>query len=143
MTKNNTLKIMADIHKAGAIIIKDKKVLMSRTRGKEIFVNPGGKLQERETAVQALIRELKEELSIAVEEKDLELFGTFFAPAAYDPEKQLEMDVFFVRAWTGEIVPNNEVEEIKWVDSSTRDTPLGSIFEHEVIPKLKAKNLID
>jgi hypothetical protein len=34
------------IHKAGALIIKDKKLMIVRPIGKAFFVNPGGKYEE-------------------------------------------------------------------------------------------------
>jgi hypothetical protein len=49
-----------------------------------------------------------------------------------------------VRQWEGEPTPDHEVEEIRWVTSSLEPgRKTGSIFEHEVIPRLKAQNLID
>ena len=69
---------------------------------------------------------------------------TFYAKAAGAEDKTIRMDVFIVRNWLGEPVPNGEVEEILWITSQIPKTiKVGSIFEHEVIPRLKAKNLID
>ena len=49
-----------------------------------------------------------------------------------------------VRQWDGEITPDNEVEEIRWLTSDVpKDIKIGSIMQHETIPKLKAENLID
>jgi 8-oxo-dGTP pyrophosphatase MutT (NUDIX family) len=65
-----------DIHKASGIIIVDRKVLVERSVGKEYFVHPGGKLEPGETSKQAVVRELKEELQIGVQEDDLEELTT-------------------------------------------------------------------
>lgn len=135
---------MTDINKAAGILIVDRKILVGRTKGKSVFVGVGGKIQEGETAKLALVRELNEELQITVQENDLEEFGTFTAQAAYDPDKIVSMTVFLVKSWQGEINPSQEVEEILWINSHLpKDKEIGSIFEHEVIPKLKAQNLID
>lgn len=135
---------METIKKACGILIKDRKLLVTRTKGKHTFVGPGGKFESAETAQQALIRELREELKIELTEADFSQFGVFKAIAAYDSSKQVEMTVFLVKSWTGEIVPDNEIEEIKWITSSDlASAPVGSIFEHEVIPQLKAQGLID
>lgn len=135
---------MVDIRKAGAVIIRDRKVLMTRTRGKEIFVNPGGKLEEGETSSQALIRELGEELGITVAEGDFEPFGTFHAQAAYDPGKSVTMDVFLVHRWKGEIVPQREIEELAWIDSKLPSgVSIGSIMQYEVLPRLRERGMID
>jgi hypothetical protein len=53
------------------------------------------------------------------------------------------MQVFNVAQWQGEPMADNEVEEIRWVTSEPQvGIKIGSIFEHEVIPRLKAANLI-
>lgn len=133
-----------DIYKASGIIIKDRKVLVERSVGKEYFIHPGGKIEPGETAKQAVIRELKEEFSITVHEEDLEEFDHNSAPAANSPEVNVHMDVFLVKKWQGEIIPDNEVEEIRWLTSDVpKDIKIGSIMEHETLPKLKAENLID
>ncbi len=135
---------MNDIHKAAGIIIKDRKLLVERSSGKDFFIAPGGKLEQGETAAQALVRELKEEFSIDVIESDLEQFGTFSAAAANSPDRQVHMEVFIVKKWSGEITPDNEVEEIRWLTSDVpADIHVGSIFEHEVLPRLRDQNLVD
>ncbi len=134
----------ADIHKAGGIIIKDRKVLVEHSRGKEFFIDPGGKLEAGETPRQALVRELKEEFQIDVDEADLEPFGSHTAEAANQPGKTVHIDNFLVKKWRGEIRPDNEVEETRWITSEIPpDMKLGSIFKTEIIPKLKAKGMID
>lgn len=133
-----------DIHKAGGVLIKDRKFLVERSKGKEFFIAPGGSIEPGETSKQALVRELMEEFQIKVTENNLEVFGTFFAQAAGQEAKYLQMDVFLVDSWEGEIIPDNEVEEVLWIDSNLpKNIKLGSIFEHEVLPKLKEKGFIN
>lgn len=119
-------------------------MLVERSTGKEYFIHPGGKIEPGETPKQAVVRELKEEFSIDVDESDLELFDTNTAPAANSPEVLVHMEVFLVKRWRGEINPDNEVEELRWLTSHVpADIKVGSIMEHETIPKLKALDLID
>jgi mutator protein MutT len=133
-----------DIYKASGIIIKDRKVLVERSAGKEYFIHPGGKLEPGETPKQAAVRELKEELQIDVREEDLEPFDKNIAPAANSPEVDVHMDVFLVKKWQGEIKLGYNVEEFRWLTSNLpTDIKIGSIMEHETIPKLKAVGLID
>ncbi len=135
---------MADINKAMAVIIEDRKVLVSRSAGKDFFIGPGGKLEAGETPEQALVRELHEELQITVREGDLEKLDTFEAPAAGDESRIVAAHVFIVHTWEGDISPANEIAEIRWIGSTApSDMVLGSIFEHEVLPILKKRNLID
>mgnify|MGYP001585875413 CR=1 FL=1 len=133
-----------DIHKAAGVLLKDRKFLITRTKGKSFFISPGGKVETGESVKDALRRELSEELSIEVNIADLEKFGTFFAPAAGQDEKYLQMDVFLVRKWNGDIHPASEVEEARWINSTVpKSIELGAVFRHDVLPLLKEKNLID
>ena len=133
-----------DIHKAAGVLLRDRKFLITRTKGKNFFIAPGGKVETGETVHQALIRELSEELQINVSDADLQEFGTFYAPAAGSEDKLLQMDVCLVDKWEGEVTPSSEVEELLWIDSTVPDgITLGSIFQHDVLPKLKERNLID
>lgn len=132
-----------DIHKAGGILIRDRKFLVTKSKDRP-FMAPGGKLTDGETPEESLRRELGEELGITVGLGDLEKFGTFYAPAAGQEEKYLKMDVFFVRHWNGTIRASNEIEEIMWINSLLSDgIKLGSIFQHEVLPRLKKEDMID
>lgn len=132
------------IYKAAGIIIRDRKLLVERSYGKTIFIAPGGSIEEGETEKQALTRELMEEFRITVAEEDLEEFGRYEAPAAGQEHRIVHMVVFLVKGFQGEPTPDNEVEEIAWVNSSNEQKlPLGSIFEHSVMPQLVQRGLID
>ncbi len=129
------------IHKAAGILIKDKRILVTRSSGSDIFIAPGGKLELGERAHIALIRELHEELGITVAEKDLKHFGVFRANAAGETDTVVVMDVFTVTAWSGVMQPGAEIIEFAWADSTTTHA-MGSIFAHEVIPRLHAQGYI-
>ncbi len=76
-----------------------------------------------------------EELGISFE--SAEPFGEFYAPAIGLEEKILRMDVFIIHEWNPEPKAGSEIEEIAWVDTQTASTmEIGSIFAHEVIPRL-------
>ena len=133
-----------DIHKAAGVLIKDRKFLVARSRGKEIFVSPGGKLEPGEAPAAALLRELHEELSLVAAPEDLAPFGTFYADAAGMERTRIQIDVFIVLRWAGEIAASGEIEELLWIDSRIPNgIKVGSVFEHEVLPRLKAADLID
>ncbi|MGR5528100.1 NUDIX hydrolase [Vibrio alfacsensis] len=132
------------MHKSAGIIIKDGALLVLRSKGKDTFYAPGGKLDSGETPEQALCRELREEVGIAVRESDLTAFGRFEAPAHDKVGVTLIMDVFFVDSYAGHVVASNEIEECKWVDSSNVDNiSISTIFRNDVFPQLVVQGLVN
>jgi 8-oxo-dGTP diphosphatase len=132
-----------DIRKAGGVFIKDRRFLVTRSYGKDMFVAPGGKLEPGETATAALIREIMEEIQIEITEMDMMPLGTFQAQAAGTTDKTIEMKVFLIKNMKGEPTPSSEIEEIMWINTHTTGIQLGSIFEHNVMPLLRKMDLID
>ena len=139
-----TQSYSSDIYKASGIIIKNKKLLVEKDIDKEFYISPGGKLEQGETSKQALVRELMEEFKIEVKESDLEEFGHFDAPASGQENRTVHMDVFIINRYIGKIVKGHKVEKLRWLNSKIpRNMKVGSIFEHDVIPKLLKQRLIN
>jgi 8-oxo-dGTP diphosphatase len=103
---------------AAALVDRDNRVLIAeRPPGKSLagmWEFPGGKLAGGETPEEALVRELKEELSIEVCLTCLAPFT--FASHTYDAF-HLMMPLYLCRNWDGEIVPR-EGQRVKWVKAS-------------------------
>ena len=72
---------------------------------------PGGKIEADETPERALVRELREELGVAVEPENLRPLT--FVSHAY-PEFHLLMPVYVCRSWQG-AMDAHEDQEIAWV----------------------------
>jgi 8-oxo-dGTP diphosphatase len=133
-----------DIRKSAGVIISDKKLVVTRSHGKDFFMAPGGKLETNETPEQALVRELHEELGINTVKTNFELLGTYYAMAGGQNDKQLEMYVYYVHSWSGNISAQAEIAEIRWVDSvSVKNIELTTIFRDDVLPLLYSNNLIN
>jgi 8-oxo-dGTP diphosphatase len=135
-----------EVHVAAGILIKDKKLLVTRDRDQEHFTSPGGRIENGERPVQTLIRELKEEAGIDLNESDCHFLGTYTAPAVGVGSfgKTVRMQAFFVDKWQGEPRPTGEIEEIKWVHSNLlAGLKIGHIFGEQIIPMLKEKELIE
>lgn len=100
---------------AAALIDVDGRVLLAqRPVGKSmagLWEFPGGKVADGETPEEALIRELREELSIVVKPSCLAPFT--FASHAYD-DFHLLMPLYACRKWEGDVEPR-EGQRIAWV----------------------------
>ena len=100
---------------AVALIDADDRVLIARRpKGKQfadLWEFPGGKIDADERPEQALIRELAEELGIAVKPECLAPLT--FASHAYE-EFHLLMPLYVCRRWEG-FVTAREGQALKWV----------------------------
>jgi 8-oxo-dGTP diphosphatase len=100
---------------ACALIDADGRVLIAqRPAGKSmagLWEFPGGKVEDGERPEQSLIRELQEELDIAVREECLAPLT--FASHSY-PDFHLLMPLYVCRRWEG-IVKAREQQRLKWV----------------------------
>jgi 8-oxo-dGTP diphosphatase len=133
-----------DIYKAAGIVIQDRKVISTRSKESNIFITPGGKLEEGETEIQALIRELREELSIDVDRHDVEKIADYYAPAAGKTGKTIRMATYLVSQYTGTISANGEIEEVRSFNSSLpNDIEIAPLLSEKIIPLLHQQGLID
>jgi len=100
---------------AAALVDCDNRVLLAeRPAGKSLaglWEFPGGKIEPGERPEDALIRELNEELGIAVTAACLAPLT--FASHAY-PDFHLLMPLFICRRWDGHVRPG-EGQVVQWV----------------------------
>lgn len=66
---------------AGLIVIKNRKLLLAFSNNKQAFYLPGGKVDANETPVEALTREIKEELNVDLQPHRLQYYTHITAPA--------------------------------------------------------------
>ncbi|HEY2528657.1 MAG TPA: (deoxy)nucleoside triphosphate pyrophosphohydrolase [Xanthobacteraceae bacterium] len=111
----NAMGVKLVLVAACALIDADGRVLIAeRPQGKSmagLWEFPGGKVEGGELPEQSLIRELKEELDIAVREECLAPLT--FASHRY-PDFHLLMPLYVCRRWEG-IVKAREQQRLKWV----------------------------
>lgn len=104
---------------AVALVDDDNRVMIAqRPEGKSmagLWEFPGGKVEPGETPEAALIRELKEELSIDVTAACLAPFT--FASHTYE-KFHLLMPLYVCRRWSGTPIPQ-EGQTLKWVRANT------------------------
>ena len=110
---------------ACALIDADRRVLIAQRPAGKTFAGlwefPGGKLEPQERPEAALIRELAEELGIAVAEACLAPLAFASHPYA---DFHLLMPLYVCRHWQGLVQPR-EAQALKWVcPRKLRDYPM-------------------
>lgn len=104
-----TIKVVA------AVILQEGKVLcVQRPKHEKEYISvkwefPGGKVEVGESREEALVREIREELSV-----DIEVLEFFMTVEHTYPDFHLTMHVFKCALQSGEIVLNEHVD-MKWL----------------------------
>jgi len=128
------------IDKLALICLKDKKILCARSKNRDVFYVPGGKREAGESDIEALTREIKEELDVDIVESTLKYMETFEAQAHGKPAGTLVRITCYTGEYMGEAKPSSEVEEIAWLTYSEKRkvAPAG----HLILDWLKERDLI-
>ncbi|WP_460121268.1 NUDIX hydrolase [Pseudomonas sp. S2_C03] len=103
---------------AALLIGPDGRTLLVRKRGTLAFMQPGGKIEAHEQPVQALARELEEELGLIVDPAQAAFLGQFSAPAANEPGFVVQAELFQLSI-DADVTPAAEIEEVCWIDPAT------------------------
>jgi 8-oxo-dGTP diphosphatase len=104
------------IRVAAAVILDARgHMLVVRKRSTAAFMQPGGKIMPGESAVDALHREIAEELGVEVAASSVRPLGRHIAEAAHEPGHTVQADSFMV-SLAGEPCAAAEIDEIAWVD---------------------------
>lgn len=110
---------MKTIRVVAAVIHREKQVFAT-ARGygdfKGLWEFPGGKIEVGESAQQALVREIKEELNLDIQ------VGELIDTVEYDyPTFHLSMDCFWATIISGKLMLK-EAEAGKWLTKKTLDS---------------------
>ena len=129
-----------EIDKLAWLYIQDGQLLGARSKDKKHFYTPGGKREQGESDEKALIREIKEEISVDLIASSINYAATFKAPADDKEDGIIVKLTCYFADFEGELTPDSEIEEIKFIDYKNKsDFSLGGI---KVMEWLKEQNLI-
>jgi 8-oxo-dGTP pyrophosphatase MutT (NUDIX family) len=129
------------IHKAGLFVSRDGSILLCRRRkGSPLLILPGGKLEPGETPMQALAREIEEELGdVCV--RGLKLIGRYEGPAANDPGKTVVIDLFS-GTLDGQPQACAEIGELVWFGPEGDPAELAPSLRDSILPDLRKRGLL-
>ncbi len=119
----NSTHCESPIRIAAAVIIDaDGRLLLVRKRGTSAFMQPGGKIEPDELPINALVRELREELGLVIDPGAPFWLGSFSAEAANEPGLIVNAELFAI-SLSSEPIPAAEIEDMIWLEPG----PAGAI----------------
>lgn len=137
MNINDEIKL---IDKLALIYLVDGKLLMTLSHGKETFYIPGGKREGSETDIEALTREVKEELQVDLVLPSIKLYGIFEAQAHGKSKGTIVRMTCYTASYIGEPVPGMEIEKLAYYSYAERNI-VGPV-DQLIFDDLKAKGLL-
>ena len=133
-TQESTLCIVAAVFRNRA-----GEVLGVRKAGTSSFMMPGGKIEPGETSLQAVVREIAEELHLDLDADRLHHLGLFRAPAANEPGFTVRCDVYvWPNPLNGLPTVHDEIVEAIWVPVTSRAPEIAPLSRDVVFPHLRA-----
>ena len=109
------------IDKLAWVYLKDGKILMTRSRGKDVWYIGGGKREQGESDQTALMREVKEEFSVDLIAHTIRHLGTFEAQAHGRPEGTIVRMTCYTGEYKGALASVSEIEELVWFTYQDRE----------------------
>jgi len=131
---------MRIIDKLAWIEIQNRSILSTRSKGKNTYYIPGGKREVGESDIQALTREIKEELSVDLTESSIKFMENFEGQAHGHAEGILVKMQCYTSEFQGELKPAAEIEEMIWLNY--KDIERVSPVDRIIFKWLKERDLI-
>jgi 8-oxo-dGTP pyrophosphatase MutT (NUDIX family) len=130
-----------EIDKLAWLTYSDRRVLGVRSKGKAVFYLPGGKREPGESDRDALLREIREELSVDLDGESLRLVGTFVGAADGKTDGTRVRLTCYEASHRGELEIAAEIEALDWI--SCADAPRCSEAMRIVLARLHELGRID
>jgi 8-oxo-dGTP diphosphatase len=125
-----------EILKIGLAVTDSDRLLVVRKRGTSSYILPGGKREPGENDLEALAREVEEELGCRLNSSTIVFLGSFSDAAA-----DLENTTVTVRLYAAQLIgnptPQSEIENLKWFcPSADSGQSLAPSLQNHIVPFL-------
>lgn len=122
---------------AACLLDEQGRLLLVRKRATRAFMLPGGKVEPGEALLDALQRELHEELDLHLDLATLTPLGRFRAPAANEADTEIDASLFLARL-TQPVQAGAELEELRWhAPQQPEPDDLAPLLYLHVLPALR------
>lgn len=130
------MRLTNNILKIGLVVTSVDRLLLVKKRGAPSYILPGGKPEFGEDDIDALRREIREELGCEVDVDSVRYIETFNDSAADLPNKCVTVKVYIGRL-VGEPVPRAEIERLRWYSPEIERTDdLAPSLRNSIVPYL-------
>ncbi len=102
----------AVIDRIGFLDNKDKKLLLAVSKNNDTWFIPGEKREPGEIDNEALIREIKEELSIDIKPETITYFTSLEGEFYGKPKGTKVKIAYYIREYIGEVHPHTEIKKL-------------------------------
>ncbi len=132
------------IYSVALIHIKNRKLLQVLVYHKNAYYMPGGKKEKGEDDIQAIVREVKEELSVDLIPLSIKYYGVFEAQAYGKPQGVYVQMTCYTGDFKGEPKEGNEIKKVDYFNyKEYYAMPETAPVVRLVYDELKKKNLLD
>lgn len=124
---------------SAVILDASGRVLLVRKHGSAIFIQPGGKPEAGESALETLARELDEELGVAIVVDSAACLGQFEDQAVHEVGWRIRTETWMVSI-TGTPAASAEIAELRWVDpASPGELNIAPLSRHHILPAVASR----
>jgi 8-oxo-dGTP diphosphatase len=125
-----------EILKIGVAVRDGDRLLVVKKKGGSLYILPGGKPEPGEDDLEALSRELDEELGCRLDTTTIEFLGSFSDTAADLHNTTVIVRLYGARL-IGNPVPRSEIENLKWFSPSEDNmNSLAPSLQNKIVPFL-------
>ena len=122
------------MEKVAWVHVRDGRLLVARNHGRDLFYLPGGRREPGETDSETLVREVREELGVAIDPSTMQLVAEVTAPRDGSPG-EVRMTCY-TADHRGDPAPASEIAELAWITAADRGRV--TVAERQVMDRLAA-----